>query len=61
MTTARVAFQRPLRIIASFGRWYWHQVCRVPRDLFFFALGATYVSVLLQSPYLMKMAVERLF
>jgi hypothetical protein len=48
-----------IRIIASFGRWYFHQVCRVPRDLFFFALGATYVSVLLQSPYLMKMAVER--
>jgi hypothetical protein len=35
-----------IHIIASFCRWYFHQVCRVPRDLFFFALGATYVSVL---------------
>jgi hypothetical protein len=52
---------RAVRIIASFGRWYFHQVCRVPRDLFFFALGALYVSALLQSPYLMKMAVEWLF
>jgi hypothetical protein len=46
-----------MKCLASLLRWYWHQVKRSPRDIFFYILGGIVVSVFITLPKVLNAVV----